>query len=60
MNTYQPIKLESGRWAIERFVDGESRGLMFGRYPDELAATYMANVFANMEKLASPKQHDTA
>lgn len=54
MNTYRPIGLSSGRWAVERFVDGESQGFTLGRYQDEAAATYMSYAFARMDMLDAP------
>ena len=48
MTTYLPVLLESGRWAIERFGDGESRGLTFGRYKDKEAAAYVVRAFERM------------
>ena len=53
MNTYVPILLESGRWAIERFADGESCGLTFGRYIDKEAAAYVVRAF---ERMAARKE----
>ena len=60
MNTYKPVKLDSGLWAIERFVDGESHGFTLGRYEDKAAAAHFANVYARMEMLEVPKPRDTA
>jgi hypothetical protein len=51
MNTYLPVLLESGRWAIERFADGESRGLTFGRYNDKEAAAYVVRAFERMQSM---------
>ena len=59
MNTYQPVKLESGAWAIERFVDGESHCFMLGRYEDENAACRMVYLFARVERLELPIPPDT-
>jgi hypothetical protein len=60
VNTYQPVKLESGRWAIERFVDGESHGFTLGRYEDKAAATHFAKMYARMEVLEETRRPDTA
>jgi hypothetical protein len=60
VNTYQSIELDSGLWAIKRFVDGESHGFTLGRYEDKAAATHFANVYARTEVLEEPRLHDTA
>ena len=54
MNTYQPVELDPGRWAIERLVDGVSQGFTFGRYPDEAEATDMAYAFASGDAKTTP------
>ena len=48
MTTYLPILLESGRWAIEPYVDGESQCFTFGRYNDEKAASFVVHAFERM------------
>jgi len=60
VTTYQLVKLDSGLWAIERFVDGASHGFTLGRYEDKATARYFANVFARMEMREGPKPPDTA
>ena len=55
MNKYQPVELDGGLWAIERFVDGASHGFTLGRYQDKAAASYFANVFARMEMSEEPE-----
>ena len=60
VNTYQPIEPDSGLWAVERFVDGESHGFTLGRYEDKAAASRFANVYARMELLEVPREPDTA
>jgi hypothetical protein len=60
VNTYQAIELDSGLWAIERFVDGESHGFTLGRYEDKAAAIHFAKVYARMEVLEVPRRPDSA
>jgi hypothetical protein len=54
MNTFKPVELDSGRWAIERFVNGESQGIMSGRYADKAEAAYMVYMFARLELSGAP------
>jgi len=56
MNTYLPIELGPGNWAIEQFVDGAPRGLTLGRYEDKAAASYIANVYVRMETMEAARQ----
>jgi hypothetical protein len=54
MNTFKAVELDSGRWAVERFVNGESQGIMSGRYADKAEADYMIHVFARLEMSGAP------
>jgi hypothetical protein len=37
-------------------VDGERHGFTLGRYEDEAAASYVANVYARIDMLERPKR----
>jgi hypothetical protein len=54
MNTYQPVQLPSGRWALEWFADGKSQGFTFGTYAERVDACFIAYTFARIELLQAP------
>jgi hypothetical protein len=46
MQTYRPIQVDSGRWAVERLVEGRSHGFALGTCTNEAEARLMAHEFA--------------
>jgi hypothetical protein len=59
MITFELVRLDTGLWAVERFVDGVSRGFTWGRYRYEGDACIIASVLAKMETRAGPSKPPT-
>jgi hypothetical protein len=60
MNTYRPVRVDWGRWAVEWFVDGRSQGFAYGTYPSEAEALFIAYMFARMEMMEARRKPDIA
>ena len=60
MNTYQPVRLDDGRWAVEWSANGEVLGLTFGTFDTEPEAAFHVYELARMEMREAPRQRDTA
>jgi hypothetical protein len=64
MITFELVRLDTGLWAVERFVDGESHGFTWGRYRYEGDARIIAGVLTRLEARVAgykpPTPRDTA
>jgi hypothetical protein len=49
MNTYRPVRVESGHWAVEWRVDGVRQGLVWGWFATEGEAIFTAYDLALIE-----------
>ena len=56
MQTYRPVQVDNGRWAVERLVDGKSQGFALGTCTNEAEARFMAYEIARRRAQSAPWQ----